>query len=367
MMKDGISRRSFFKYFGLAAAAAAGIAGPKKEAFAARDYPSSSSLWQDRDAYLKDIIAWIPDIPLYQKKGAEVIGTVNFRHLPVNQYRKDGKSLVSLVYAGPDLKKDIKRAVDAIGGFGKALRRTDRILLKPNFNSPDPPPAGSSLDFLAAVFQVLQDEGYTNLTLGESVGGPWGPSERVLKMIGADQLTREHGVKLLNFEEGKWMDVPLNGEFLDVMAYPASLQEFDKIIYLPVMKTHFLAGFTMGLKLSQGLIHPADKGKVHADNHIFVAQRIAELNKVIHPDLIIMDGRRSFVSGGPAHGLAIEPGFVLASGDQIANDVWGVKILQQWQAVNKLNMYAWQLPQIAQAVRWELGARSDNEVALVRV
>lgn len=366
-MKDGISRRSFFKYFGLATVAAAGVAGLKKPALAARDYSSSSDLWENRDAYLSELISWIPDIPLYRRKGAELIGTVYFRHVPVNPYRKDGKSLVSLVYAGRDLKKDIKRAVDAIGGFGKALRKTDKILLKPNFNSPDPPPAGSSLDFLAAVFQVLQDEGYTNLTLGESVGGPWGPTERVLKMVGADQLTREHGVELLDFEKGRWMDVPLDGEFLDVMAYPASLREFDKIIYLPVMKTHFLAGFTMSLKLTQGLIHPADKGKVHADNHIFVAQRVAELNKFIRPDLIIMDGRKSFVSGGPAHGLAVEPGFILASGDQVALDVWGVKILQQWQAVNKLNMYAWRLPQIAQAVKWEIGARSDDEVVLVRV
>ncbi len=365
MKGNGVTRRSFFKYCGMGGilAGIAGVGGIRN-AFAVRDIPSSSDLWMNRDAYLTEVLSWIPNIPHYQKK--EVIGTVDYKHLPENKYKEKGRSLVGLVNATGDLKKDIKGVVNSIGGFGKALKKTDRILIKPNFNSPDPPPASTAMDFLAAVIQVLQDEGYTNLTIGESVGAPWGPSERVFKMVGADQVARENKVPLLDFDKVKWMDVPLKGEFLDVMAYPADLQNFDKIIYLPCMKTHFLGGFTMSLKLTVGLTHPVDRGKIHADNHIFVAQRVAELNKVVHPDLIIMDGRKAFVSGGPAHGLAVNPGFVLASGDQVALDIWGVKIIQQWEARNKLNMYPWYLPQIRQAVMWGIGARNENEMVLVR-
>ena len=45
---------------------------------------------------------------------------------------------------------------------------------------------------------------------------------------------------------------------------------------------------------------------------------------------------------------------ILASGDQVANDVMGIRIIQEWypnMAANKIGMYAWYQKQIAQAVK----------------
>ncbi|MGZ3515266.1 MAG: DUF362 domain-containing protein, partial [Thermodesulfobacteriota bacterium] len=154
------------------------------------------------------------------------------------------------------------------------------------------------------------------------------------------------------------------------VTYVEDVRNYDKIIYTPVMKTHFLGGITMSLKLTVGMLHRADRGpQFHGFNHIFVAPAAAELNLPIRPDLIIMDGRRSFISGGPSHGEMVKPGMIVASGCQVACDVTGIKILQEWypnMAQNKIGMYAWYQKQIAQAVKIGVGyAKKDDDIKLV--
>jgi uncharacterized protein (DUF362 family) len=279
---------------------------------------------------------------------------------------KDGRALVSFVLASREVKTDIRRAVDLLGGFGKSVKSQDRILLKPNFNSDDPPPGSTALDFLAAVIDLLREHGCTRISVGESSGRPWVPSEKVFKNSGLASRMAEMKIPLMDFDRSEYIDVPIDGEYLDLIAYPKDLEAFDKIIYLPTMKTHFLGGFSMSLKLTVGMTHLADRTLLHGENNLFVPQRAAEMNIPIKPDLIVMDGRISFVSGGPAIGLAVHPGVILASGDPVALDVMGVRLLQNYAAVNHLVGDAWNLPQIRTAVKHGLGVRNDGEVLLIR-
>jgi len=304
------------------------------------------------------------DYPPIIKK--EVLGRVNLRHRRPNPYTKEGKALVSFTVTGKDVKGDILKAVDLLGGFGQSLKPQDRILLKPNFNSDDPPPGSTALDFLTAVIELLREHGCSRISVGESSGRPWVPSAKVFKNIGLSARMAEIKIPLLDFDQSQYVDVPLGGEYLDVIAYPKDLENFDKIIYLPTMKTHYLAGFSMSLKITVGLTHLTDRTLLHGDNNMFVSQRAAEMNIPVKPDLIIMDGRVSFISGGPAIGLAVHPGIILASGDQVALDVQGVRLLQNYAAVNHLAGNAWDLPQIKTAVKHVLGIHNDGQILLVR-
>jgi uncharacterized protein (DUF362 family) len=302
-------------------------------------------------------------LPLVKK---DVSGRVNFRHRLPNPYMKDGRALVSFVLASREVRNDIRKAVDLLGGFGKSLKSQDRILLKPNFNSDDPPPGSTALDFLAGVIDLLREYGCTRISVGESSGRPWVPTEKVFETAGLTARMAEMKIPLLDFDRSQYMDVPLGGEYLDLIAYPRDLEGFDKIIYLPTMKTHFLGGLSMSLKLTVGLTHLADRTLLHGDNNLFVPQRAAEMNIPIKPDLIVMDGRISFVSGGPAIGLAVHPGVILASGDPVALDVQGVRLLQNYAAVNHLVGDAWSLPQIRTAVKHGLGIKDESECLLIR-
>lgn len=391
-LKD-ITRRNFFgdvvKYCG-AGVAALGLLSLKKSAEAQvsdLDVPMHSGLWKMRDVQLTQYGEFIGNAPLpegyFTKEPEEFVNNmepVNWSHLHPNWYSDGGKSLVSIVSATPldkDLKGDIRKAVKKAGGFGKALKKRDKILIKINTNTADPwPGGGTDPHFLDALIKVLQDEGYTKLTVGDSCG-PWGPTERVIKLMGYDKVCERNGVALHDWDKMKWMHITnKKAQFLGrigggdgTVGYTEDLRNFDKVIYQPIMKTHFLGHITMSLKLSVGILHRGDRGgQLHSFNHIFVGPQAAEINLPFHPDLIIMDGRRSFISGGPSHGEMVKPGFILASGDQVANDVWGIKILQEWypQVQNKITMDAWKVNQIAQAVRLKIGyARNDGDIKLI--
>ncbi len=298
----------------------------------------------------------------------------DWRHRPENAYTREGLALVSKVSAtGKELKAAIKESVDLIGGFRKALSPGDRVLIKPNYNSADPLPAATDLSFLVAVIELLQDEGITDLTVGERSGWPALPTHDVLEKMGVLAASKEMGFRVITFDDGPWMDVELgtkaqwwNGK----VAFHKSLKEFDKIVYLPCMKTHFLASFTGSLKLNVGMTHPAEMPYMHADFRGGKPEepmylKMLELGLAVGPDLIIMDGRKAFVTEGPVKGETVEPGVILASGDRIALDVEEVKVLQQYPRGNQVQMPVWQMPLIRRAIELGLGVSSEAEYQVV--
>jgi hypothetical protein len=85
-----------------------------------------------------------------------------------NPFTQDGKVLISKIETTGDLKVDILKAVDLIGGFSKVISNGDRVLLKPNYNSSDPPPASSDPQFLKAIVELLLESGAGKVIVGES-------------------------------------------------------------------------------------------------------------------------------------------------------------------------------------------------------
>jgi len=93
--------------------------------------------------------------------------------------------------------------------------------------------------------------------------------------------------------------------------------------------------------------------------------KIADLASYFHPTLIIMDARKVFVTKGPASGQLETPNVILASHDMVAIDVEGVRLLQSYNAKNKLNKPVWELGQIARAKEIGFGATSDDEIQVI--
>jgi uncharacterized protein (DUF362 family) len=266
----------------------------------------------------------------------------------------------------------VQEAVELIGGARRALKPTDRVLLKANFNSDDPYPASTDLGFLAAVVELLREEGIKNLTLGERSGWPWMPTAKVLKAMGVYEAAQKLDLPVVDFDGGPWMDVRLGpqAKWWEKAGYHKSLKDYDKIVYLPCLKHHFLASFTMSLKLTVGMVHPVDMQYMHADHDQGKTDepmylKMIELSLPVGPDLIIMDGRKSFVTGGPDNGDVVEPNVILASGDRIAVDVEGLKVLQAYPRDNLIQAPVWEMPLIRRAVELGLGAKGEADYRVV--
>lgn len=283
----------------------------------------------------------------------------------VNRFRRaDGKVLVSqvAVAAESNLKERVQQAVDLIGGLARLVRPGDAIFVKPNFNSADPLPAATDREFLRAVLELIKDAGASQITVGEHCGRPSMPTRGVMEKLGIYELGRELGVAVLSFEEHDWVRVELNGRHVQSALMPRPAYEADKIIYLPCMKTHRLARFTLSLKVAFGFSHVSERSALHQN----IEEKLVDLSLAWQPDLIIMDGRKAFVTDGPAFGTLVEPGVILASGDQIAMDVEALRILQSYPANNLLTLGAWEMPQIKAAIANGLGVASPAGYELVR-
>ncbi len=136
-----------------------------------------------------------------------------------------------------------------------------------------------------------------------------------------------------------------------------ALKEVEKLVYVCCMKTHKWAKFTFSLKLAVGFMKPSERVLLHARR---LEEKIAELNLVVLPNLIIMDGRKCFVRGGPASGEMREPNLILASGDRIAIDVEAVKVVEGYKG-SSLTSDPWSYTQIRRAAELDLGVKSPQE------
>ena len=277
-----------------------------------------------------------------------------------NPYKKDGKALVSKVSNVKNLKESILKAVNLIGGFNKFVNKGDEIWLKPNFNTADPQPASSDPEFVKAVIELLFEHGAGKVIIGESSMVSLS-ARKVLAETGMITKAEEAGADLVFFDEGKWVKVATGGKYLKEVSLPENALKAEKLVYVCCMKTHKWAKFTLSLKLAVGFMKPSERMMLHARH---LEEKIADLNLVVNPNLIIMDGRKCFITGGPANGELREPNVILASGDRIAIDVEALKIIQSYEGAS-LTQNPWSYTQIRRAAELGIGVKDEKEYDVI--
>jgi len=284
------------------------------------------------------------------------IGTVR-----ENMLKKGSKALVSKVKTdGNNLREQILKAVDLVGGLEKVVEKGDRILLKPNFNTADKPPGSSDPDFVKVVIELLFEHGAGNVLIGES-SMMSASTRKIFERTGMLQKAHEAGADVTFFDEGRWVKVRTGGKFLKNVSLPEAALEPRKLVYVCCIKTHRWASFTMSMKLAVGFMKPSERMRLHLTH---VEEKIADLNLIVFPSLVIMDGRKCFINGGPTCGELREPNLILASGDRIAIDVEAIKTIQSYEG-NSLEDPAWSYTQIKKAAELELGAENEQEYEVV--
>jgi len=270
---------------------------------------------------------------------------------------------VSIVKAEINLKESILEAVKLIGGFENFIKRGEVVLLKPNLNTADPFPASSDPIFLKAVVELVYDFGAKLVIIGDSSTMSLN-TRKVMEELKIFELEKmKNPPRIYIFDEARWLKkiIP-QGKYLKSVQITEFLDRVDKLILLPNLKTHAYAQFTGSLKLGVGFLKPLERVGLHLKN---LQEKVAELNTLFNPNLIIMDARKCFIKGGPAEGEVGQPGLILASGDRIAIDVEGIKIIQKFEGNSLAGINPWNLPQIKRAVELHLGVKSKEDYQVI--
>jgi uncharacterized protein (DUF362 family) len=166
-----------------------------------------------------------------------------------------------------------------------------------------------------------------------------------MKKWGAHQLLiGRPWLKIADLSKGKYVKkiVP-NGKHLKTVSMPELLYQVNKVFVLPCLKTHSMSQYTGALKIAVGLMKRSERWMMHASH---LQEKIAEINATYKPDLVVMDARKCFITGGPMTGTVREPGLILASTDRIAIDLEGIKIIQGFEGNDLAGIKPEELPQI---------------------
>lgn len=255
--------------------------------------------------------------------------------------------MVTKVKTTTDLLKGIQKALEPLGGMKAFAKAGEKVFLKPNFNTSDPFPASSDLNFLRAVITLVSGQKPREMILGDSPT-LFGNSKKFFEEINAKSLEPEFSsLKVVLLNDEKWIkkEIP-KGEHLKHASIPKILTEVDKTIYLPCLKTHAFAQYTGAIKLSVGILKPNERVAMHTGH---LQEKIAELSSLIKPDLVIMDARKCFINHGPSEGTVREPNLILASTSRIAIDIEGIKIIQSYPGNSLADLIPEELPQIKRA------------------
>ncbi len=272
------------------------------------------------------------------------------------------RTTVALIRTG-DRAEGVTRAMALLNPTGMAGKR---VVIKPNFNTADPAPAGTHNDTLSQLVRELQERDARDVTVGES---SFPPTARVMEEKGIPDLASDMGFGIVDFDvipDSDWVHFqPPGTHWPEGFHLPRHVVEAEYLVSTCCLKTHGSGGvFTMSMKLSVGLTPKPIRRGMHRSPDM--RRMIAELNQGYQPQLIVMDGVDTFVDGGPTRGTLKAGNVVIAGTDRVAVDAVGIAVLKDLGSNDTImGRPIFAQEQMARAVEVGLGVSGPDEIDLV--
>ena len=236
------------------------------------------------------------------------------------------KEEVDLAVISGDPVTATQKALQALGGISRFVKKGQRVVLKPNMSFTRIPEFGATThpQVVATVAQACMEAGAQQvLVLDHTLHR----AELCLERTGIREACKDiTGVHVLALQERKFfreIKVP-QGKVLERVEVMKEVLDSSVLINIPVAKSHSATGVSMGIKGLMGLIW--DREIFHSQ--VNMNQALADLATVIKPQLTILDATRALTSGGPGGpGEVKKPNLIIAGIDPIAVDSYGVSVV----------------------------------------
>ena len=223
------------------------------------------------------------------------------------------------------------------------------VLLKVNTGFKGPAASGlcTHPEVVRGLIRFFKERNTRKIYVGDSsiVGVD---SVEALKAAGIWDVCAEEGVECLNLDESgmrlQEIPDPIMVPHLKMSNLPF---EVDRVISVPVMKTHMYAGVTLSIKNMKGCLFQKDKTRLHRINQAppdihkgkCLDYGIVDLTKVCYPDYVVIDGVVAMEGFGPSGGTRVDMGVVLSSKDAVSADLAAIQLMgMAVDAVPHLNL-----------------------------
>lgn len=270
---------------------------------------------------------------------------------------------------GRDLAAMTRSALEAIGGMGTVVHEGETVFVKPNMvtlpwssASYDPFRLGECTkpEIVTAVVEECLKAGAREVVVGDGSQMPRFDWSGAVTLDGSTNLAREAArlnsrysgkVRLvcLDSDTPAWVEVP-TGTSLGRVAVSSLVTGADRVISIPVAKTHKWAHLTLSLKNFVGITPLARYGWVSSGNYDRVllhrndsgalgfGRLFVDLARAAQPDLAVVDFSIGMEGDGPSTSTGGTPldvatrlgsWLVLASTDAVAADATSARIMGQ--------------------------------------
>jgi uncharacterized protein (DUF362 family)/ferredoxin len=223
------------------------------------------------------------------------------------------------------VEHNINQIFKLAGGIEKFIKPGDKVLLKPNFLNPKKSSTGctTSPAVIEAVVKAVLKQGAIPI-IGESSPVSF-DTDLTFKRLGIDKIARRHRISLIDLNKYSSRIVKVK-EPLRMKRIRVSdmVFEVDKIINLPVMKTHSLTTISLGMKNLMGCVPGVEKLVLH---RVGMHEAIVDLASVIKPTFTIIDAIIAMEGMGPANGKARRMNLLIGSDDLLASEIIGARIM----------------------------------------
>jgi uncharacterized protein (DUF362 family) len=265
-----------------------------------------------------------------------------------------GKALVSVVkIRNGNIDYAVEHAIELLGGMRAVTQGKDRILLKPNLVSPDPK-ATTKLPVVRTLARLMIGAN-KDVSIGEgsAAASPFnvkgaevfrttkkdllnGLQQFVFDQLGYAELARSLRVPLVNLHTGELVDVPVPGAFVfEKITLHRALAETDLLCSVPMMKTHGLAGVTLGMKnlvgTYPGSVYQAVRGRMHdATAKVEPSGTAAAIVDAVRANklgLVVIDGSTAMEGQGPSDGPLVPMETIVAGTNPLATDMVGAALM----------------------------------------
>lgn len=217
----------------------------------------------------------------------------------------------------------VSTGLSLLGGLPALISPEEKILLKPNLlcNAVAEKAVTTHPVVFDAVARCLQEQGYRNLSYGDSPGSPASTPEKAAEACGIAAKARGRGITPADFSTVVPTQLP-EGEACKHFMLAKAVTECDALVNLCKMKTHALERITGAVKNLYGCICGTNKaaGHVRYPNSYAFADMLSDLHKAVKPRLHIMDGIVAMEGNGPSSGIPTHMGVLLFSTDPVALD-----------------------------------------------
>ncbi len=234
-------------------------------------------------------------------------------------------------YVPEAVEKSVRQSLELIGGIGQFVKPGNKVLLKINLLSAQPPEKAVTTHpaVVRAMVRVIKELGAVPV-IGDSPSGAIKGIEHHWTQTGIKDIARQENIELIPFETQPVKTIVLKGRrHIDTLHITQPAFDADVVITLPKLKTHSLVLFTGAIKNMFGCVPGLLKSDYHkkAPHPDDLCRMLVDVFAAVKPRLAVMDGIVGMQGNGPSRGQPINTGVIMVSGDSVALDAVASMIL----------------------------------------